>query len=365
MNQNEIKNPMPNGLKKLTLAFDVSTTRTGYAILADDTPVIKANGQPAIGAFDMLKQRENKNGNFVPVEYDAFGDRMTHGSEKALAGIGKEVYTVLTTLTNHYYEMKKQNKDFNIANIYLVLEVSEIPNFSKNNGQTITTTRKLALYTGAVLATVWNMINIAFEPFKDKVQVKLVKPTEWQERLWSKQEAKALDTPKQKGSKLLSMHHANLWLKEMGMSPLDNYERHNDIADAINIALLADKLRDNVFAKKMAVEKKENIRDIIDEINKLSTMITEYKAKALDAKNKFVDNVVWAHNTKRDELSSADKSKHTKYNKYNLDDARAMQPETLLTPHEKRNLQRWENEKFELENKLKSIRGEQVLKCQN
>lgn len=163
----ETKTIIPQSIKHLVIAFDVSTSNTGYAILADNTPIAQVNGKPAIGSIKMVKQETSKYGNKKDVQYENYGNRMIHGSWEAFTAISNILYHVLKPMTDAYYASKKEEapkQAFNIEKITLVFEVSEIPNFSKNMGQTITTTRKLALYTGATIAVVRNIIGLVFEP---------------------------------------------------------------------------------------------------------------------------------------------------------------------------------------------------------
>ncbi|MFW3387873.1 UNVERIFIED_CONTAM: hypothetical protein RF648_17880 [Kocuria sp. CPCC 205274] len=81
--------------------------------------------------------------------------------------MSKLLYNFLKPLTDAHYASKREQAPsviFDIEKVSVVLEVSEIPNFNKNMGQTLTTTRKLALYTGATLAVVRNIIGLVFEP---------------------------------------------------------------------------------------------------------------------------------------------------------------------------------------------------------
>lgn len=349
------KKPKIKSFKTLNIAFDVSTTKTGFAIIADDAPFILQDGRPSVGSFEMIKK---EHGTKKSKEYQNYGDKMTHGSQTAINGIKRIVYYALNRLN----EEKQLNDDFNISNINLVFEVSEIPNFGRNTGQTLTTTRKLALYTGAVLQAVWGTIENSFYHFSDKVSVKLIKPTEWQTRYWSKEE---LDTEKQvekqnkrKASKTLSLKFANQWLKNYGFDETED----DDMADAINIARKASEVRDNLFAKGMAKQKKTDIKAIESSIRKLETKLAEYKQIAIEAKSIFQDNVLWAFTIDKEALTGADKAKHTKFSKWTPNDLKDKELEFFLTPAQQRNFKRWQDEVNEKKKQIILIRGKNVIR---
>lgn len=378
MNQTKINIDPFKGQKeiKIAIGLDVSTSMTGYAVLVNGKPFELPNGKYSVGQIAMVETRTNKAGNQTPIEYTNYGDKMFHGSFKQIREIAVMLYQIISPINAYIGELKQKNidaerskqairHDIPKVSIDLIFEVSEIPNGpARQFGQTITGVRKLALYVGAVENAVANVLYNAGFHFLQDIVCKLIKPSEWQDRLWKKQDASILDTNKEKGSKLMSLHFANIKLKEWGLDEI-TYE-FNDMADAINIATLSEAVRDNVFAKSMAKQKSKEInithnRDIL----KLSNHIAEYKAKALVAKNEFIDNIIWTIDKDYDKLDKVEKAKYTKYSKLDLNDTRAREIETFLTPSEQRKLNDWIAEKAEIEAKLTEKRNSKVLSCQN
>lgn len=379
----EIKNPLPKELK-ITFAFDVSTTSTGYALLLNDKPMQLRNGKLSIGQIGMRKQEEyqgqvsfedrtqmTKNRD---IKYENFGDLMYHGSYKPTELISNMVYECIAPINQIIGELKTKKaqvesskqtikvevpkiKEFNI-----VYEVSEIPNGKYGaTSQAISSVRKLALYTGYIMYAVSNVIRLAGYHFADEAVVKLVPPRQWQDRLWTIDEADQAEVQGMKGSKVMSIKFANKYLKELG---LDLITTQDDMADAINIALLASELKDNVVVRsnKAKRTKKVNItlnRDIL----KVQQKINEYLEKAQMAKNEFVDNVVWANTVSVDELiERSQRAKRTKYIKYSIEDTRAMELESFLTPGQIRKLQEWKEQLEKLQAELKGLRNGKVQK---
>ncbi|MFW3387874.1 UNVERIFIED_CONTAM: hypothetical protein RF648_17885 [Kocuria sp. CPCC 205274] len=75
-----MKETKPQNIKHLVIALDVSTSNTGYAILADGVPMVDANDNLSIGSIHMTKTEKNKLGNDKDVLYENYGDKMFHGS---------------------------------------------------------------------------------------------------------------------------------------------------------------------------------------------------------------------------------------------------------------------------------------------
>ncbi|MFW3387872.1 UNVERIFIED_CONTAM: hypothetical protein RF648_17875, partial [Kocuria sp. CPCC 205274] len=83
-----------------------------------------------------------------------------------------------------------------------------------------------------------------------------------------------------KGTKVLSLQKANDYLKEFNIK-LDSH----DASDAVNIARLAEHLRDNLFVSKFQGETKKQKTKSLNEIAKLKARLNDYMGKAYLAKN--------------------------------------------------------------------------------
>ena len=115
---------------------------------------------------------------------------------------------------------------------------------------------------GAVATDISNIIENTTSLFNKEPNYKFIKPTEWQSRLWTKEEINKENVKsstgrslKVRGSKVVSVRRANTFLKKWGFDSIDY--NLNDMADAINIATLANEVRDDVFAKSQAITKKQ------------------------------------------------------------------------------------------------------------
>lgn len=90
----------------------------------------------------------------------------------------------------------------------------------------------------------------------------------------------AAETKDLKGTKVLSLKRANEFLKGFGIELNDH-----DASDALNIALLADKLRDNLFVSKAQMETKKDKTKNLNRIAMLKARLNDYLSKAYTAKN--------------------------------------------------------------------------------
>lgn len=366
--EKQIKNPIPTKIDSLTLAFDVSTVKTGFAFLINGKPFMTANNKPSFGDVDMVKMETiGKSGKEIkprPKEYSTYGNRMFHGSRGQIEDLMNVVFQLKAIQDTHLQEQKAgRKKGVTIKKFNIIFESSEIPNtFGRNQGHTITGIRKLSLYVGMVMYAVADMVNLILPSFAPQAVVKLVKPTEWQLMLGFTKSP--LDKKGQFAkygttfAKYQSLKKANEVIKDWGYKPTQS----DDLADALNMALLADDLRDNLFVSKFNQGKSKNIKAIESEIAKLSNKIAEYTNKALENKNEFLDNVLWAMNANRNDLTAQEKIKHTKYVKYDLNDVRLWEFTEFFTPAQKKKYLEFTQRKDEAQKKIVSLRGEKVFK---
>lgn len=321
-------------IKQITLAFDVSTTKTGYCFLINNKPMQIGQGNYiSIGSIHMVK-KEKYIGQVgfkdktplerqKPKEYTNYGDRLFWGSGTQIQVLGSIVADMFQQINPYYQKSTLITR----PKITIVFEVSEIPNFNQNKGQSITTTRKLALYVGAVVQEIYNSIKcfgyfVAHEP---NTEVKLIKPTEWQSRLWVKKGT----TEKTKEE---SIRQANIRLKSWGLEETQDH----DMADAINIAWVSSEVRDNLVVSTFNMNKKElTLKTLPRDIYNLQTKISQLTQKAND---KYINHLA--------KVKGANKSK------YNYDQEKARTPLEFLTKSEYERYTKLNNEK---KNKLEYL----------
>lgn len=363
--QDKIKSPLPKKINDLTIAFDISTTNTGYAILIDGKPFKFSNGMPSFGFTNMVKQDTiGKNGKEIKPKnrvYSTYGNRMFHGSFEKIQNIATTIYELRHLQDLHFAEKKAGRKGVEIRNINLVFEVSEIPNGKFGaTSQNITSVRKLALYVGMVAYSIFDMLTLIMPSFKEKILVKMISPSEWQlkagftkTKLTQQQEIVKYGA---RWSKFQSLERANKILENWGYKPTES----DDLADALNIATLSNEVLDSMQVRARTSGKANNIRRIESNIRKISTKITEYQSKALLQKNDFIDNVLWAINVDRNKLDKKEKVKHTKYVKYDLEDVRLWELEKFFTPAQRRKYLEFTERKAKEQELIVSIRGAKI-----
>lgn len=311
-------------IKDIVLAFDVNTNKTGYCFLINGKPVQIGQGDyRSIGTIKMVRQEKYLGqvafNDKTPLEreknkeYKNYGDRLFWGSGKSIQAIGSIVGDMFKQI-NPYYSKPLDTR----PKIYIVFEISEIPQKrGSKNYQSITNVRKLSLYVGAIVQQLFITLDLTgyFVALETTTEVKLIKPTEWQTRLWIK-----------KGSteetKATSIEFANRKLNMWGLEQTND----DDMADSINIATLAKEVRDNLFVSTFNINKKELVykslpRDIYilkGKINALETEATKKQHNHL-LKIKESKNSKFDYNTEKlkHTLTFLSKSQYDKWIKLN------------------------------------------------
>lgn len=359
---NKINNPFEGQKQiKITMGFDVSTTRTGYAVLVNGRPAELSAGSLSIGQIDMIKTDDKGK----TLTFDNYGDKMFHGAFDAIQEIATMVYQVIAPINAFLGNLKKLNiaaekskqairHDVPNIDVIVVFEKSDIPT-------SITRTTKLNIFMGMVFQAVSNVLHNAGFHFSQNVSVKVIKPTEHQERLWDKAQAKALDTKTEKGSKIMAVAAANKHLVEWGLQTIP-YE-FNDMADAINMAVLADVVRDNVFAASSAKSKEKRVKiNLQKDILMFKNKIADLEKKARTKQQVLEKQVIWAMKQNPQELSGKDKAKFTRLSKYELDEIRTREITSFLSPEQQRVYNNSVMDLAALEQELKEERHYKVLK---
>jgi len=162
---------MENKLKgkvRIKVGLDVSTTRTGYAILINDKPMFldKQHKESSIGSIDMTQG-----------EFTSYGNRMGHASLHPVIALKRVFYKAFLTI-NDLVTRKK----ITVEKVSFAVESSEIPNYGSRFRivQNMTTLKKLSLYVGFVLGNIATTISACGFHFWNKVNFKLVNAQEWQ-----------------------------------------------------------------------------------------------------------------------------------------------------------------------------------------
>lgn len=348
----QLKMGVPKKIKTINIAFDISTTAIGYAILIDGQPVKLADDRISIGAIETLNPKLIK-------QTTTYGERMAK-SYPNIQAIMVDLANILRPIQDTHLNEKKitdGKKGVEIEEINIVFEKADIPIIGKGFGS-ITSTTKLALYVGYVFSLVVDIIDLTFASFKEQINWKLVKPQEWQKRAGIEKTNLSQKEQKEKYgmrySKLQSLKLANEYLTKMGYSTTTS----DDMADAINIALLGSEVRDNLFAGRQALSKQKTIKSNESRIAKLTTKIAEYTQKGLTAKSEALEYINWVRMSDYGSLSKEDKAKYTRLSKIDLSKGFI----EFLTPAQQRKFNEWNKEITELKQSLIEKRKERVIK---
>lgn len=349
----EYKNPLPKEIKDITLSFDVSTTMTGFAFLMDGKPWIMANGMPSFGSVNMVKQttESEKTGNEIKAknrEYATYGNRVFHGSYDNVLKLTHKVYEVIKPINDIYSQGLTK-----VGKITIVMEVSEIPNFGRFS-QNLTSVRKLALYTGMVAGLIANVFDIAGYHLKDKVEMKFINPQEWQSRCGFVKKDRQF-------SKEQSLTRANKLIKEWGfLQPTES----DDTADAINLATVAQDVRDSMVVRGQASSKAKSIKSKESRIAKLEAHILRSQQKAFIKKSKLLVDI----NNKKEWLKEQEGNtsqaktflqRKEKYEK-EIEEFNDIKLPSLLNSYDAGNYEKWTKEIKSLKMELKYLRAEKV-----
>lgn len=286
-------------IKDIVLAFDVNTNKTGYCFLINGKPVQIGQGNyRSVGTIKMVRQEKYSGqvafNDKTPLEreknkeYKNYGDRLFWGSGKSIQAIGSIVGDMFKQI-NPYYSKPLDTR----PKIYIVFEISEIP--QKRGAkpyQSITNVRKLSLYVGAIVQQIFMTLDLIgyFVALETNTEVKLIKPTEWQSRLWIK-----------KGSteetKATSIEFANRHLKHWGLESTND----DDIADAINIASVAKEVRDNLLVSTYNISRQEMVlKTLPRDIYKLQSKIDAITNKSISKRHEFLLKIKESKNSKFD-----------------------------------------------------------------
>lgn len=330
--------PLKEQIKDIVLAFDVNTNKTGYCFLVNGRPMqLGLKEYLSLGTIRMVEHEKYVGqasfSDKTPVErqkpktYTNYGDRLFWGSGRLINAIGSIVGDMFTQI-NPYYAKKETE----LPKIYIVFEISEIPQRrGQKNYQSITNVRKLALYVGAIVQEIYTQINLHgyFVATEKNTEVKLIKPNEWQFRMWA-------PTDKETGSKEKSILFANRHLKSWGLQPTDD----DDLADAINMSIVAKEVRDNLFVSSFNITKKELVLKTLP--RDIWTLQSKIVSLEKEAHEKYVNHLL--------------KIKESKNSKYDYE-AEKNKPPIIFLPKSK--YERWvklssqKKQKQELLTKLK------------
>ncbi len=277
-------------IKKINMGFDVSTKKTGYAIILDGQPFILKNNTPTIGSFKMNQGKE---------KFETMGDKF-NDAHKAITSLSNVIFQVMEPLNTLH---KGSNGKFKVDKINVVFELSGIPNGGKF-GINVNSMEKLAVYTGAVANAILTVIKLAGFHFMENITVKFVKHMEWAARLWNKQDG---------DSKELSIAAANKLLNKWGIENTTD----DDLADALNMTMIAEQLRDNAWAKSRALQNKHNKYKLPKRINALKELIHNLRIRTYDREMKrkhprheMINSSSWI-----EILRNQEKIKYNKWNK--------------------------------------------------
>lgn len=170
----------------IKIGFDISGANIGYAVLIDNDPVL-------YGSFP-----------FRSGDYRSFGDSVFYGNNEILESVLENIVGIIGS---------RQGDDVVIA-----LEFASIAKFGN-----VKTSRVLNFMVGYVLGMLVKDLH------GRKAEIKLIDPQEWQRHF---------DINDGSDSKLKSIENSLILFPEVAVGDDD------DLADALNIAFLADLVRD-------------------------------------------------------------------------------------------------------------------------
>lgn len=172
----------------IKIGFDISGAKIGYAVLIDNDPVL-------YGSFP-----------FRSGDYRSFGDSVFYGNNEILESVLENIVGIISSRRNGEEE------------VVIALEFASIAKFGN-----VKTSRVLNFMVGYVLGMLTKDLH------GRKVEVKLIDPQEWQRHF---------DINDGSDSKLKSIENSLILFPQVAVGNDD------DLADALNIAFLADLVRD-------------------------------------------------------------------------------------------------------------------------
>lgn len=303
-------------IKNIKMGFDVSTKKVGYCITINDKPITYDwHGLSKFPSFGSLRLIGSK-------EYENYGNRACKGTHNFISSFQHAIFSILNAFSQEVNHLTLESID-------IAIELSYIPN--KRN---LTTTVKLALYVGKISQIITDMVYAKLGRHWDKVNFKFVMPTEWQaiyDKTYSKHVLNVKELWKEKARTLLIANN------QLGLWNFENTQ-DDDLADAINICMVADKVRDNLKIKTENTFKAKSLMSKAKLINRLEKRKIELESKA--------QKIYWA---KVDKLIAQDKQEQ----------AKNLGHESRILLLAKRERERY----FAIKNELSELQGFKKLCC--
>lgn len=234
----------------IILSFDINTKKVGYCYTLNGKPFLNHQDHLSLGTMKMIANEKKT--------FKTYGNRMLE-SNKYINSLMREAYFLLESLRT-----KTMLKKWELKKIYVIIEKSDIATKFGSVG----TTTKLALYTGAIYFAITDLIISVVPQFKDKIVVKFVSPKEWQKKLNF-----SIGNPKKQ-----SIQNANKKLIEWGIEKT----KDDDLADAINMNILAKKLRDGLTIQMQNKHKKKSNQSKKSKILKSEQIILSIEKRQME-----------------------------------------------------------------------------------
>ena len=281
------------------IGLDISTKNCGYALIHNEK--VELCGRVD---FEIYKY-----------PFPTFGDILCNAPLDIICAtlMGK----IKKILAKEYTKFSKQEQ-FNLFNQNIELVVGVENTIVKKNFYNASSSRKLTLFSGAIMYRIKTIINILFSG-NAKTLYKFVSAQEWQIRLLDK---KIGDERKELKAKSILI--AKDYIQKHGDQKLLNQFWNDDMADALNIASIVDKLRDINVVKFEKNQRKKNKTLLKNNISIVENKIKKIELIAETKKIKFINKVKNAKNSKYDYeviknrfmIKFLNKNQLEKYNKY-------------------------------------------------
>lgn len=228
--------------KIVKMGFDISTKKMGWCILVNNKPFKFKFNDKIHYSFGSSKLYDDK------IKYDFFGNRMVKGTRPYLIHLNSILNSVLDAVL---IELKNCT-----PNVIIALEFSQFNN--------IETSTKLALFIGKISQILENIIYEKMEYLIDNIEFKIVSANEWQ-RIYDNeiQDGFSNGLPIKWADKKRTLKLANIMFEFWGIKNLTN---DDDLADALNLAFVAEKVKDNLNIKTIN-KSKRNLRNRLKTLN--------------------------------------------------------------------------------------------------
>lgn len=255
-----VKSILKSQIKKVNMAFDISTKAVGFCITANDMPIKYSFMNKEYPSFGSLPLAETDK------TYDSFADRVCVASWRFTSSFAVIVHNILKAFSDDVI-------DDSLESINIVFELSLIH---------LKTSTQLALYVGKLSQIVSDIVWFKFPKIKkERIKYKFVSPQQWQSKYEDypiHPDSNGQPTAKKDAwkNKVRTLYIANNQLGLWGFESTQD----DDLADALNMCMVADQLQDRLEATKTSKGIKRASENKNNLIIRLMKRKEELRAKA-------------------------------------------------------------------------------------